>query len=77
MFFFHCFWIFLGRDPSCCDVWLVSVGRGGALQVSCILFEIFCISCSSIVHDVCHLLVFDRSFNNVFVSSFICSLFSS
>ena len=31
--FFHCFWVFLSRDPSCCDVRLMNVGRGGRLQV--------------------------------------------
>ena len=26
--FSHCFWVFLGRKPPCCDVRFVKVGRG-------------------------------------------------
>ena len=50
---------------------------GGALHVSCILFEISCISWSRVVHDVCHWLVVSWSLSNICVSSFICSVFSS
>ena len=59
-------------------MWFVRVGRGGgALHVSCILFEISCISWSRVVHDVCHWLVVSWSLSNICVSSFICSVFSS
>ena len=50
----------------------VRSGRGGALHVSWILSEIFSISLSSDVQEDCH-----WSFFSVFVSSFICSAFSS
>ena len=50
---------------------------GGALQVSCIFSEIFCIRWSSCVQDICHSVFVIRSFINVFVSSLIWSEFSS
>ena len=75
--FFHFFWIFLGRNPPCCDVRLVGVGRGGALHVSCIFSEIFCINCSNFVHVVCHWLFVSWLFRSVLVISFIWSVFSS
>ena len=74
--FFHFFWILRGRKPPCCVVQLVSVGRGGALHVSCILFEISCIRWSSFVHVVCHWLLSSWSVSSVFVSSSICIMFS-
>ena len=40
MCFFPFFCIFLGKNPPCVVVRFVRVGGGGALQVSCILFEI-------------------------------------
>jgi hypothetical protein len=39
--FFHCFWSFRGRYPPCLDVWLVSVGIGGAVHVSSMVFDMF------------------------------------
>ena len=50
---------------------------GGALQVSYILFEISCTSCSSVAQVVCHWLLFSWSFSNVLVSSFIWGVFCS
>ena len=75
--FFHCFWIFLGKNPPCCDVWFVRFGKGGALHVSCILFDISWIIWSSVVHAVCHWVLFSWLVSNVFVSSFIFNVFSS
>ena len=53
------------------------VGIGGALHVSCILSEIFCIIWSSCVQDDCHWSFVSWLFLNVFVSSLIWSAFSS
>ena len=55
----------------------VRSGRGGALHVSWILSEIFSISLSSDVQEECHWSFVIWSFFSVFVSSFICSAFSS
>jgi hypothetical protein len=74
---FPFFWSFLGRKPPCCDVWFVRSGRGGALHVSCILSEIFCIRWSNIVHVVSHCSLDSWFCFNVFVSSFNCGAFSS
>jgi hypothetical protein len=39
--FFYGFWSFLGRKPPCLDVWYVSVGMGGVVHVSSIIFDMF------------------------------------
>lgn len=39
--FLHGLWSFLGKKPPWCDVRFVGVNRGGDLQVSCILYDIF------------------------------------
>ena len=39
---------------SIVDVRFVRVGGGGALHVSCILFEISWTRCSNALHDACH-----------------------
>ena len=56
---------------------VVRSGRGGALHVSWILSDIFCIKWSNFVHVVCHCSFVSWSCVRVFVSSFNCSAFSS
>ena len=52
-------------------------GRGGALHVSWILSEIFCMIWSNFVHVVCHCSFVSWSCMRMFVSSFSCGAFSS
>ena len=52
-------------------------GRGGALHVSWILSEFFCIRWSNIRHVVCHCSLVSWFFIKVFVSSFNSGAFSS
>jgi hypothetical protein len=52
--FFHCFWSFLGIKPPCLDVWFVSVGIGGAVHVSSIIFYMFSTIWSICSHVYCH-----------------------
>ena len=52
-------------------------GRGGALHVSWILSEIFCIIWSNIVHVVSHCSLVSWFCLKMFVSSFSCGAFSS
>ena len=42
----------------------VSIGRGGAVHVSCIFSDIFCIILSSCVQDVCHWMLVRWSFDS-------------
>ena len=41
MCFFHAFCSFLGKNPPCCDVLLISVGMGVTLHVVSIVSDIF------------------------------------
>ena len=52
--FFHFLKSFLDRKPPCCVILLVNVGISGALHVSCMSSDIFCIIWSILVHAVCH-----------------------
>ena len=52
-------------------------GRGGALHVSWILSEMFCIIWSNIVHVVSHCSLVSWFWLKVIVSSFSCGAFSS
>ena len=52
-------------------------GRGGALHVSWILSEIFCVRWSNIVHVVSHCSLVSWFCFKVLVSSFSCGAFSS
>ena len=52
-------------------------GRGGALHVSWILSEIFCIKWSNIIHVVCHCSLVSWFFIKILVSSFSSGAFSS
>ena len=52
-------------------------GRGGALHVSWILSEFFCISWSNFMHVVSHWSLVSWFCIKVFVSSFSCGAFSS
>ena len=52
-------------------------GRGGALHVSWILSEIFCIKWSNIVHVVSHCSLVNWFCFKLFVSSFNCGAFCS
>jgi hypothetical protein len=51
---FHCFWCFRGRYPPCLEVWLVSIGKGGAVYVSSIFFDMFSTIWSICSHTCCH-----------------------
>ena len=62
--FFHLFWSFLGKKPPCREARFVSIGRGGAVHVSCIFSDIFCIILSSCVQDVCHWMLVRWSFDS-------------
>jgi hypothetical protein len=52
--YFHFFWSFRGRQPPCLDVWLVSVGTGGAVHVSSMIFDMFSTIWSICAHTYCH-----------------------
>ena len=52
-------------------------GRGGALHVSWILSEFFCIIWSNIVHVISHCSLVNWFCFKMFVSSFNCGAFSS
>ena len=76
--FFHSLASFRGRKPPCCDVLLVRVGIGAALQVLSMVIEIFSTMLSNAIHASCH-----RSevrwlwFSSKLVRSFICVEFAS
>ena len=42
MYFFHIFWVSLGRYPPCSVVLLVNIGIGSVLHVFSIFSHIFC-----------------------------------
>ena len=56
--FFHCFCIFLGKKPPCCDVLLVNVGIGVVLYVFTMISDIFWVMWSSCEQADCHWLPF-------------------
>jgi hypothetical protein len=52
--FFHYFWSFRGRYLPYLDVSLVSVGTGGAVHVSFMVFDMFSTILSIYSHTYCH-----------------------
>ena len=76
--FFHSLASFRGRKPLCCDVLLVRVGIGAALQVLSMVIEIFSTMLSNAIHASCHMSqVRWLWFSSKLVRSFICMEFAS
>ena len=75
--FFPCFLEFLDKNPPCCIVLFVSVGRGAILHVFLMVSEIFCIIWSIWLHACCHCSWFKWFSDNRIVISFNWIAFSS